>query len=103
MAKPTKGTRGDDDLSLAGTPGNDTIQGKGGNDYIIGGKGNDNIDGGAGIDTAVYSGNFAEYALSFNGTGNNKVTVSDSLAIRDGTDNLKNVEILKFADMQVTI
>jgi Ca2+-binding RTX toxin-like protein len=35
MAKPIKGTK-DDDLTLNGTAGNDTIQGKDGNDYIIG-------------------------------------------------------------------
>src|SRR3954467_6927512 len=96
MAKPVQGTKQGD--SLIGTDGNDTIQGKDGNDFITGGKGNDNIDGGNGIDTAVYSGNYADYDISFKDTGNNKITVSDTTANRDGTDQLKNVEILKFAD-----
>src|SRR5947209_8733498 len=96
MAKPVQGTKQGD--SLIGTDGNDTIQGKDGNDFITGGKGNDNIDGGNGIDTAVYSGNYADYSIVFQGTGNDKVTVSDSHAGRDGTDQLKHVEFLKFND-----
>src|SRR3954468_7652532 len=96
MAKPVQGTKQGD--SLIGTDGNDTIQGKDGNDFITGGKGNDNIDGGDGIDTAVYSGNFADYAISAKGTGNDKITVTDSVSGRDGTDQLKHVEFLKFAD-----
>src|SRR3954471_13572025 len=97
MAKPIQGTK-QADLNLMGTDSNDTIQGKDGNDYIVGGKGNDNIDGGNGIDTAVYSGNFADYAISAKGTGNDKITVTDSVSGRDGTDQLKHVEFLKFAD-----
>lgn len=97
MAKPIQGTK-QSDLTLTGTDGNDTIQGKDGNDYITGGKGNDNIDGGNGIDTAVYSGNFAQYQILAKGTGNDKITVTDSVAGRDGTDSLKQVEYLQFAD-----
>src|SRR3954471_6631742 len=97
MAKPIQGTK-QADLTLSGTEGNDTIQGKDGNDFITGGKGNDNIDGGDGIDTAVYSGNYVDYAISLKGTGNDKITVSDSHAGRDGTDQLKHVEFLKFND-----
>src|SRR3954470_11195044 len=97
MAKPIQGTK-QADLTLSGTEGNDTIQGKDGNDSITGGKGNDNIDGGNGIDTANYSGNFADYHISIKGTGNDKVTVEDTVAGRDGTDQLKHVEFLKFGD-----
>src|SRR4051812_1549457 len=97
MAKPIQGTK-QADLNLMGTDNNDTMQGKDGNDFITGGKGNDNIDGGNGIDTAVYSGNYADYSITAKGTGNDKITVSDSVAGRDGTDQLKHVEFLKFAD-----
>src|SRR3954471_1827328 len=97
MAKPIQGTK-QADLNLMGTDSNDTIQGKDGNDYIVGGKGNDNIDGGNGIDTAVYSGNFADYAISAKGTGNDKITITDSVSGRDGTDSLHHVEFLKFND-----
>jgi len=97
MAKPIQGTK-QADLDLMGTDGNDTIQGKDGNDHITGGHGNDNIDGGNGIDTAFYSGNFGDYDIDTKGTGNDKITVTDHVAGRDGTDQLKHVEYLQFAD-----
>jgi hypothetical protein len=97
MAKPIQGTD-QSDLTLIGTPGDDTIQGKDGNDFMTGGKGNDTIDGGNGIDTAIYTGNFADYTIDIKGTGNEKITVSDMVAGRDGTDQLKHVEFLKFTD-----
>ncbi|HKG82077.1 MAG TPA: Ig-like domain-containing protein [Beijerinckiaceae bacterium] len=62
-----------------------------------GGAGNDDIDGGQGFDTAVYSGSFFEYDIAAKGTGNDKVTVTDLVANRDGIDNLKQVEALEFA------
>src|SRR3954465_15503604 len=97
MAKPIQGNN-QSDLSLTGTNGDDTIQGKDGNDSITGGKGNDNIDGGNGIDTAIYSGNYSDYQIVVKGNGSDKVTVSDTVANRDGTDSLKHVEFLKFND-----
>jgi len=97
MAKPIQGTK-QADLNLLGTNSDDTIQGKDGNDFITGGKGNDNIDGGDGIDTAVYSGNIADYSIDVKGTGNDKVTVSDHVLGRDGVDQLKHIELLQFND-----
>src|SRR5215203_4421804 len=97
MAKPIKGTKGSD-LTLTGTNGNDHIQGLDGNDFITGGMGNDDIDGGKGVDTAFYSGSFDDYIISVKGTGNDKVTVSDTVSGRDGADSLKQVEFLQFAD-----
>ena len=108
-----RGTNGPD--TLTGTPGDDHIEGKGGNDVITGGGGNDTINGGQGIDVANYSGNFADYTLTFkghdhdghgdgdghgddDGHGNNGITVADHVAGRDGTDTLKNVEFLHFND-----
>ena len=83
--------------------------GKDGDDFITGGKGNDDIDGGKGIDTAVYSGSYAQYSLNFGGHLNGhgaddlKLTVSDSVAGRDGVDTLRNVEFLKFNDAIVDV
>jgi Ca2+-binding RTX toxin-like protein len=101
MAKPIMGTNGTD--VLVGTNGADDIQGKGGDDVITGGKGNDSIDGGQGTDTAVYSGNYEDYVLTFKGTGNDKVTIADTVANRDGTDQLKQVEFAKFNDAVVNL
>jgi hypothetical protein len=74
---------------------NDVIRAGAGDDTITGGIGNDIINGEAGIDTAVYSGNFADYTISHSG---NQVVVADGVAGRDGTDYLMNVEFMKFAD-----
>jgi serralysin len=93
MAKPIKGTNTSD--SLWGTDGDDNIQGKAGNDIVSGGKGNDDIDGGQDIDTVSYAGIYADYVLSYKGTGNDKVTVHDTVAGRDGTDDVKHVEFLQ--------
>ena len=96
MAKPIKGTK-DDDL-LAGTNGADVIHAVDGDDFITGGMGDDDIDGGNGFDTAVFSGSFSDYVITVKGTGNDKVTVADTVANRDGTDSLKKIEVLQFAD-----
>lgn len=101
MAKPIKGTDGSD--FLFGTDGSDIIEAKAGDDVISGGKGNDDIDGGLGIDTAVYRGNYSDYVLSFKGTGNDKVTITDTVANRDGTDQLKHVEFATFNDAMVNL
>jgi Ca2+-binding RTX toxin-like protein len=72
--------------------GANKLSGGAGNDTLQGGVGNDTIDGGTETDTVVFSGNRASYAI--NGTLIDR-TVANST---DGTDTLKNVEILQFAD-----
>ncbi|MBP6012568.1 MAG: heme peroxidase [Alphaproteobacteria bacterium] len=54
------------------------------------------LDSDNGYDTAVFRGNFADYQIV--DAGNGAWIVSDSIATRDGTDTLKNVERLQFAD-----
>ncbi|MDY0975949.1 DUF4214 domain-containing protein [Massilia sp. CFBP9012] len=71
---------------LVGTQFNDTLQGNGGNDMI---------DGGAGIDTVVYNGNRNNY--TFGTLGDGALTVSGA----EGTDTLRNIDWLQFADMTV--
>src|SRR5690606_11002231 len=72
--------------------GDDELRGLGGDDVLVGGAGNDLIDGGDGTDTAVYSGNRADYTVTVLG-GVTTVTGPD------GTDTVTNVEQLQFADM----
>jgi serralysin len=74
------------DEVLTGTQFNDTLQGNGGNDMI---------DGGAGTDTVIFNGNRGGYAFSTLADGALAVTGAD------GTDTLRNVEWLQFADMRV--
>ena len=101
MAAPIKGTQGPN--TLLGTDGADKLMGKDGDDIITGGKGNDDIDGGNGIDTAVYSGSYAEYSLNLgwhltgHGADNSTVSVATRRRPRRHS-HLKHVEFLKFAD-----
>lgn len=101
MAKPIKGTKGND--QLVGTNGADVIHAVDGDDVITGGQGDDDIDGGTGFDTAVFSGSFSDYVITMKGTGNDKVTVADTVANRDGTDSLKKVEALQFSNVTIRL
>jgi Ca2+-binding RTX toxin-like protein len=87
-----------DDL-IYGQNGNDFIFGENGNDYLEGGSGNDHIDGGSGIDTAGFTGALSEYL--FSGTGSS-VVVTDRVLGRDGTDNISEVEFLRFSDQTIS-
>jgi Domain of unknown function (DUF4214)/FG-GAP-like repeat len=51
-------------------------------------------DGGAGTDTAVFSGAFQDYVVSWNEAGH--LTLTDKVVGRDGTDSFVNVERFKF-------
>ncbi len=89
------GGRGRDELF--GGRGNDTLDGGRGRDTLEGGHGDDDIDGGRGLDTAVFTGNLGEYEVTVDADG--EVTVAGP----DGTDTLRNVEILEFDDQIVDL
>jgi len=80
-----------DDIVVAGD-GRDSVYGGSGADQIEGGAGDDYLDGGADVDTAVFSGNKAYYALSIGGAS---VLVTSAL---EGSDTLLNIEQFKFKD-----
>ncbi|MBL8698540.1 MAG: choice-of-anchor L domain-containing protein [Alphaproteobacteria bacterium] len=88
---------------IDGAAGADSITGSAGADVIHGGAGNDAIDGGAGIDVAVFDGLKASYSIVQSA---DVVTVRD-LAPKakgnDGTDTLRNVEVLRFLDGDVAL
>ncbi len=93
--------------NATGGSGNDTIignavanvlKGGAGNDTITGGGGNDTIDGGSGTDTAVYSGNRAYYAVTYNATTQTFTIADQRSGSPDGTDTVTNVEYFQFAD-----
>ncbi|WP_298158119.1 DUF4214 domain-containing protein [Brevundimonas sp.] len=77
-----------------GGSGADTLFGSSGDNVLTGGAGNDRIDGGLGSDTVVFSGNRAQYTITYSG---NTATVSGP----DGTDTISNVEFLRFADQTI--
>ena len=94
------GSGGND--GLEGWDGNDTLIGGSGNDVLLGGAGDDFMDGGAGEDTVQLGGSSTDYSWSVGADG--LVTVKDLRAVAyDGTDTLKNVEILRFSDKSVTL
>ncbi|ESQ92957.1 hypothetical protein ABAC460_01530 [Asticcacaulis sp. AC460] len=103
-----QGGNGDDHMNgglghdtLAGGAQNDILTGDSGEDLLTGGAGDDRIDGGAGIDTAVYSGNKADYEVYRGGDGD--VVLRDLRPNADGTDTLVLVDRLAFADGTVTM
>lgn len=76
----------------------DTVIGGSGADVFTGGKGNDILTGNGGSDTVNYAGNFAAYSLTYNSDGTLTVRGTDC-----GTDILKGIEKLKFADKTYTV
>lgn len=89
------GDRGRD--ALFGGSGDDTLDGGRGRDTLEGGRGDDEIDGGRGLDTAIFRGGFDAYEVTVDDSGD--VTVTGP----DGTDTLRDVEILEFDDQIVDL
>ncbi len=88
------GTGGPGNNVIDGWEGDDTIVAGAGDDRLVGGIGTNTIDGGDGIDTAAFSGNFANYSITLI---DSKVLVT-RLTGSASADTLVNVEILQFAD-----
>ena len=87
-------------VDLTSGPGNDALTGGGGGDTFTGGAGNDTLDGGGGYDTAVFGGIASDYAVTTDPSG--VTTVTDLRAgSPDGTDTLRHMDLLKFADLSV--
>jgi len=90
--------------NAVGGSGFDTLVGNSGNNVLTGRGGDDNIWGGNGVDTAVFSGNLAAYTITYgtetiDGIQYRTTTVSGP----DGTDVLRGVETLQFADQTFTV
>jgi hypothetical protein len=86
------------DAIFTGGNGADSLSGTTGAELFIGGGGNDTITGGSGLNTAEYTGDVGQYQIAENG---GTLTVTDTVAGRDGTDTLTNVQQLLFADYTV--
>ena len=86
--------------TMQGTPLGDTLIGASGSVSVItGGGGNDTLTGGSRADVAVFSGNRADYTIT---TVAGVTTVRDNRAgSPDGTDTLRGMNILRFADIQL--
>ncbi|MEL0587155.1 MAG: tandem-95 repeat protein [Candidatus Thiodiazotropha sp. (ex. Lucinoma kazani)] len=74
-----------------------------GDDTLTGGAGDDYLDGGAGTDTAVFTGNRADYNITWY-AGTSELVVTDTRSgSPDGTDTIVNVEKMQFSDQTITI
>src|SRR5688572_7503842 len=92
------------DLALIdGLGGRDSIIGSNGDDTIKGGSGDDFIDGGAGRDVAVYEGRMATYSITDDDGGWRVRDLARRSDGDDGTDRLRNVEVLRFLDGDVVL
>ena len=97
-------TGGSGNDQILGLGGNDTLNGGAGDDKLNGGTGNDVIDGGTGRDTAVFTGTRASYLITNNADGSVSVQDQDTVTNgNDGTDTLRNVELLQFLDGMVDV
>ena len=89
---------------LFGAAGNDTLTGDAGDDRLSGGTGDDTLNGGDGTaDSAVFSGDRADYTLGLDADGHVTVTDTNTTNGNDGTDTLIDVETLKFADGETRV
>ena len=109
------GTAIDTSSTVATNTGIDSIigfenaTGGAGSDTLIGSSTSNILDGGlqaaSGYDTAVFQGNFADYNFAYTSgaalANVGVLVVADSVAGRDGTDQVKNIEVLQFADRSV--
>jgi hypothetical protein len=86
-------------VTISGTDSNETLNGTTDNDNIKGGGGSDVIDGGAGDDTVTYTGYFNDYTITKTTT---TIQITDiRITSPDGTDTLKNIEYIQFADQLI--
>ena len=88
--------------TLIGDANANSLIGAQGDDTLTGGLGDDVLNGGLGYDTAVFSGNKADYTVSaattVNGNYNYTVTDNNLADGNDGTDTVNGVELLQFSD-----
>jgi serralysin len=83
--------------NAVGGAGADKLYGNAGANKLTGGAGNDVLDGRGGTDTAAFSGNSGNYSWLHN--SDDSWTVKDlRTGSPDGTDTLKSIEYLQFAD-----
>ena len=82
---------------LSGNIAPNTLLGGAGDDILVGSLGFDFLDGEDGIDTAIYTGNQAQYSVVLSA---DETRVEDRRAFGDDTDLIANIENLFFADKE---
>jgi serralysin len=89
-------------VDLMGSAAGNKLTGNSADNVLEGLGDDDTIDGGGGVNTAVFTGNKSDYIITKNPLSGT-VTVVDKVAGRDGTDTLKNIKFVKFADETVDL
>jgi hypothetical protein len=92
------GSAGD---TLIGNAIANVLNGGGGDDWLTGGGGNDALIGGSGNDTAIFSGNRANYLVTYDAATQTFTLVDQRAGSPDGTDTATGVENFRFADATV--
>ena len=90
--------RGTGDANLTGNGHVNALTGNAGDNLLKGGGGDDRLNGNKGEDTAVFSGEYADYTVTHH---EGYVTVRDERVNRDGCDSLTGIEFLQFSDRKV--
>jgi Ca2+-binding RTX toxin-like protein len=80
-----------------------TVTGVDSNDTLHGTAANNSFDGGSGSDTLVFTGNHADYAITYNPATQAYTVVDQRGGSPDGTDTVRNVESFKFADGTISV
>lgn len=100
-----------ENLTLAGSAGlsgvgnalDNTLVGNAADNVLTGGGGADRLEGGAGQDTAVFSGQMSDSAVTYS-TATGATTVTDQRGgSPDGTDTVTEIERLQFSDGVIKI
>lgn len=110
LIENVRGTSMDDFISgnqlnndLRGRGGDDVLRGMEGDDVLWGGAGDDLINGGSDTigDTAVWSGRWFDYDISFEQQLYGYL-VQDTISSRDGVDTVQDIEFFQFANGTVS-
>jgi hypothetical protein len=99
------GLRGAVGARIEGNDFDGLYQGGTGDDEFLAGRGDDRMEGGndTDLDRAIYSGLSTEYIVSPSPFGGGATQVLDTVANRDGVDQVRFVEELVFTDMTINL
>lgn len=89
--------------TFSGGLGNDKMSGGNGEDTLGGQGGTDQLDGGTGNDIAVFDGECCDYELTYNSATATWTVEHTGGTKADGTDTLKNIEFVRFADRELKL
>ncbi|NVK33507.1 MAG: hypothetical protein HWE23_03445, partial [Rhodobacteraceae bacterium] len=94
--------------TLIGGAGDDILKGGAGHDTLTGGADDDTLSGGSGIDTAVYDEVRSNYTITLErdvsgGVTGVQVTETTITNVDEGTDDLTDIELLKFSDVTLDL